>query len=116
MQVVIKKPNQDPEIVKIKKTLHEFQKIVGGRIQIVKFANFKNVKNLYLICDDEGKIKGSTPNIFWKEQNDNLCGNWIFVGQENDKLVSLTESQINYVFGYSKFYEIKEDEKCLVKN
>lgn len=116
MRVVIKRPNQDPEIVKIKNSLGEFQKIVGGIIQIVRFCDLCNGESIHIICDDEGKIKGSAPNILWEEQGDILCGNLIFVGQKKDKFGSLTERQINYIFGYSKFNEIKEDEKCLVKN
>lgn len=112
MQVVIKKPNQEPEIVKIKNSLGEFQKIVGGIIQIVRFCDSDCVGNIYLIC--KGQNKNSTPNLIW--QDETLCGNLIFVGQKKDKFGSLTERQINYIFGYSKFNEIKENEKCLVKN
>lgn len=51
--VIIKEPGRVPRHVNISDTLENFQKTVGGYIEIVTLCS-----DLVVICDEEGRIKG----------------------------------------------------------
>lgn len=57
--VCIKEPGEDPRIDPLfDNTLESFQKMVGGYIETVTIAS-----DLVLICNEEGRINGSTYNV-----------------------------------------------------
>lgn len=50
LKIVLKKVNEAPEVIEIKNTLEEKQKIVGGLIELV-YLN----EDLILVCNEERK-------------------------------------------------------------
>lgn len=106
MRVVIKEPNKAPEIREISGESEELRSIVGGYIEIVKLYPLLPV---WIICDDEGKLKGAEPN-FCLLTNDVVCGTVIFVGQKEDDIASLNEDEIDFVLGYCTMFSFKKEE------
>lgn len=57
IQVVIKKPGEDPEAASIDGSLESIQKVVGGYFEAHRFGK------LTLYCNEEGHLKYMAPNI-----------------------------------------------------
>ena len=57
--VIVKNPGRRAEPRVIPNTLQELQAIVGGHIEAVRFAS-----DCVILCNEEGKLRGMTPNIF----------------------------------------------------
>lgn len=103
MKVVIKEPKKEPEIREINNDLKVFQQIVGGRIQVVQMPFSEDI---YLVLDDEGKLKGYEPNVlFWG--GDVIVGTVIFVATKDEDFAELSEYQINAAFGYSYMFGVE---------
>lgn len=60
IKAVVKRPNEDSEIVEIENSLESLQSIVGGWIERVP-SIFNPKYDLY--CNEEGKLMGLPPNI-----------------------------------------------------
>lgn len=88
IKVVLVEPGKDPEIVEIDQTLKTLQKLVGGYIQVV----YPWDDSAVLICNEEGKMIGLTPNRYVK--GDVIFGTFIVAGAGRDMFESLTEEQI----------------------
>ena len=58
MKILIVEPRQRPRRADIPHTLDEMQRLVGGYIQAVYWFP----DPVALVCDDEGKLKGSELN------------------------------------------------------
>lgn len=88
--VLYKKVNEIPRILKIKNSLKEKQKLVGGLIEVVPYLD-----NMLIICNEEGKIYNLKANI--RFGNDYIAGDLIVVGDdyENADFKSLTANEIN---------------------
>lgn len=88
--VLYKKVNEVPRILKIKNSLREKQKLVGGLIEVVPYLD-----NMLIICNEEGKIYNLKANI--RFGNDYIAGDLIVVGDdyENADFKSLTANEIN---------------------
>ena len=67
ISALIKRPGEIPRHVNISNTLEALQKNVDGYIECVKIC-----KDIVVICDEEGRLKGKTYNC-------ELCG-YSFVG------------------------------------
>ena len=98
IRVIIVKTNKEPYTVKIKNTLEEKQKIVGGLIEFVEIEH-----NVDLICNEESKILNLDFNRIIK--NDIICGTFIIVGQKNGYSISLSRKQIQK---YKKEFALKK--------
>lgn len=73
MKVIVKRPEEQyGEIREIENTLEALQKIVGGWIECV----YNN--GSCIICNEEGKLQGLAPNIWFK--GDILVGTIIVCG------------------------------------
>ena len=55
LKIVLKKPNEEPEVIDIKNTLEAKQKLVGGLIELVYLD-----EDLILVCNEERKIRTFT--------------------------------------------------------
>lgn len=88
LRVLIKKVGEPPEEKIIKGTLNEYQKIVGGLIEVISY------EDVLLICNDEGKLLQMQPNL--KFDYDYIAGDCFFIGDdyENAEFKSLTNEQI----------------------
>lgn len=96
MKVVIKEPNKKGYIKDIEDDLNEYQKIVGGYIEVLyHFTRFE--KNLLVISNEAGKILGLDFN-FYLSLSDYLAGTCIFL---NDNLeggfCDITQSQLSFL-------------------
>ncbi len=86
--VLYKKVNKPPKEITIKNDLESMQCLVGGLIEVV---NYKD--DLLLICNEEGKINNSLPNLMF--ENDVIAGDCFFVKDtENGDFSSLVEEDI----------------------
>ena len=50
--------NSSPQTLDIRRTLENYQKLVGGYIEVLYLT-----PNTALVCDEEGKLKGKAPRI-----------------------------------------------------
>lgn len=90
IDVVVVQPFCQPSSQNIKNDLTTLQQQVGGYIEMI--SPFKD-KNICLICNEEGKIKGLPLNR--QVGNDIIAGTFIIAGVGNDgELVSLNDKQI----------------------
>lgn len=78
IKVIIKNPEDEfGRLVEIENELEVFQSIVGGYIETTGY------KNLVIICNEEGKLRGLEPNILLGK--DMLVGTIIVCGASGDE-------------------------------
>ena len=92
MRAIYKAPGKEPQRVEIGTELGVLQQIVGGYIQAVPVD-----KDVVLICNEEGKIRGLDPNFFFGAIGDMIVGPVVIVGVEGDEFVSLQEDKANEI-------------------
>ncbi len=95
INILLVRPGQYPEAIKVEHTLENLQKLVGGDIELV----YPWRDNACIVCDDEGKLKGSPLNRPL-ENYDVLAGTFLVCGLGDSDICSLTPNQM-------KFYEKK---------
>lgn len=82
MKALYFQPNEKIRPVEVKDDLKEFQELVGGYIETVQLSN-----KTILICNEEGKMKGLTPNHFLLNHKGEVCdyiaGDFFIVGASN---------------------------------
>lgn len=59
IKIIAARPGEQPEIVEISRNLKAMQGFVGGYIEA---HNFHDDPRVWLVCDEEGKLKGYPPN------------------------------------------------------
>ena len=99
IRVIVKKPGEPAEVREIENSLEAFQAIVGGRLEAVYLGD-----SLHMYIDDEGKLKGSEPNILLMMRYgriDMICGPLIIFradveGNEIDLSLSDTVRMQNF--------------------
>lgn len=91
LNVLLVEPNKLPKKIKIKNTLEEKQKLVGGYIE---YTYLNNCDDIAIICNEEGKILGLPYNR--DIGHDIIVGNFIIVGDDANigEDMSLTDEQI----------------------
>jgi hypothetical protein len=78
IKVIIKKPEDEfGRLVEVENELEVFQSIVGGYIETTGY------KNLVIICNEEGKLRGLQPNVVLGR--DMLVGTIIVCGASGDE-------------------------------
>lgn len=78
IKVIIKKPEDEfGRLVEVENDLEVFQSIVGGYIETTGY------KNLVIICNEEGKLRGLQPNVVLGR--DMLVGTIIVCGAFGDE-------------------------------
>lgn len=96
MKIILKKVNQDTQVMEIEHTLENMQHLVGGLIDYFDIEN-----DIAIIFDDEGKLKGKEPNLIITKGawTDIIVGDIFFCGVDKEKgeFISLTEEQIEYI-------------------
>jgi len=70
MKIIIVKPFTQPYTANIKGDLESMQAIVGGYIEAVYPFDDPDVA---LVCNEEGKLEGLTPNRFLLNRNNGIC-------------------------------------------
>lgn len=99
IKVLVVEPERKPYKKEIYTDLHTLQKEVGGFIEAV----YPFDDNVALICDDEGKLKGSPLNRALKDERgeiyDVIAGTFLIAGLGAEDFASLSDDLI------SKYYE-----------
>ena len=88
MRVIFKKPGKEPEVKNIKNTLKTLQNAVKGYIEILPL-----IEDIVLICNEEGKLKGLSPNINWNR--DEIVGNIVIASSCFGELKSLSDYELD---------------------
>ena len=111
--ILYKRVNENPKVLKIKNTLEEKQKLVGGLIEVVPY-----IDNMLIICNEEGKIYNLKENV--RFSNDYIAGDFFVIGDdyENGDFKSLTDEEIKKAKSdirkrsvhYTKNYNVLENE------
>ena len=86
LRVLLIEPLREPRLVEIEYTLDEMQRLVGGLIQAI----YPWDDPVALVCDDEGKLKGSTPNRML-EDYDIITGPFFICGIGEDDFISISD-------------------------
>ncbi|MBR2540372.1 MAG: DUF3846 domain-containing protein [Mogibacterium sp.] len=82
IKAIIKKPEDEfGRLVEIENELEVFQSIVGGYIETTGY------KNLVIICNEEGKLRGLQPNVVLG--CDMLVGTIIVCGASGDEFADI---------------------------
>lgn len=100
IKAVIKEENKEPKVVEIKNDLKEFQKRVGGLIDMTSVPGMEGQADI--ICNDDFLNNGSSPNIMLPEYDHVMGGCLIFVGYDpsTGASVSLTDNQTEKIMDY----------------
>lgn len=107
MKILVIEPFQVPRVKEIEKTLEAMQKVVGDYFQVV----YPFDDSIALICNEEGKNLGLTPNRALRDENgkvyDIVCGTFFLCSAppDDDDFYSLSDEQIKY---YTKLYRHPE--------
>ncbi len=72
-----------PEVVTVKNTLHTFQQLVGGFIEVIDVSD-----SVCILVNEEGKLNWLTPNR--RFGGDILVGTILIVGRDEENLASLS--------------------------
>jgi len=107
MKILIVEPMKRPKVREIDGSLESMQAVVGGTIQAV----YPFEDEVALICNDEGKMIGLSPNRFLRDEAgepyDLIHGTFFLAGLGEENFTSLTKEQIEK---YSQKYA---GEMCL---
>ena len=103
LRILIIEPSKEPYKIKIKYTLENLQKLVGGLIDIIELEN-----NVDLICNDEGKILELPINRITK--CDIIVGTFLITGHHNGETISLSKKQIRK---YKKEFNLLKHQKYI---
>ena len=95
VRIVMKKVGEEPQVMKIKNTLEEKQKLVGGLIEIVPYP--LDDEELLIVCNEEGKLLGQKPNAVF--DLDYIAGDFFVIGDDykNGDFKSVTDKQIGKI-------------------
>ena len=88
IEVLYVKPGRYPEVITMENTLEQLQARVEGNIEILSPWQ----DSVCVVCDDEGKLKGSPLNRSL-EDYDILAGCFLICGVKGENLCSLTPCQ-----------------------
>lgn len=93
MRIVIKKPGEPAEARNVPNTLEEWQRLVGGYIEVVTLT-----PHLLMIVNEEGKILGLPDNFTW--HGDFIKGNAVFVGVKDDEFFDIDRGLEEDLIGF----------------
>lgn len=93
MRAIIKEVGKAPVVKDIENTLDALKSLVGGYIEVVRLED-----NILLICNEEGKIQGLSPNF--SMGYDTIVGTAVFVSFDGkEDFTDLDDWQIEYLMG-----------------
>lgn len=95
VKIVMKKVGEEPQVMKIKNTLEEKQKLVGGLIEVIPYP--LDDEELLVVCNEEGKLLGQKPNAVF--DLDYIAGDFFVIGDDykNGDFKSVTDKQIEKI-------------------
>lgn len=85
----------EPEVREIPNEGDAFRELIGGYMELVPLKEYEDGRQLLVVCDEEGKLKGKNPNfplIYNGALYDWACGDVVltmgygeeFVGADSD--------------------------------
>jgi len=108
INVLIKRPYQDAEVVEVKNELSVFQEIVGG---LIEKAPLPGTSGVDIYVNEEGKLFQFDGNFFLPEYRDCVVGVAFLCSCDDDgNMTSLTDSQIEAAKNYIDAYALKNGE------
>lgn len=87
MLVAIKKPLEPIEYKEISNDIDTLQEIIGGYVEANKFDKY------LCLCDEDGKLKGKTENLYSLKLGVFLVGNLIFCEQDGEEFSSIKDRE-----------------------
>ncbi len=115
IKVLVVEPGKDPYVQEIDGSLKSMQALVGGYIETVPILDEPGPAPAEIVCNEEGKLLGLTPNRLLKDSRgvpyDVVCGTFFVAGVNDGDFASLTDAQIAlYKSKYSreKLYELPD--------
>lgn len=91
IRVLVKAPREGVRIRLIENSAESFQKVIGCRT----VSNVMLDDDLTLLVDDDGKLKGSAPNL--TIPGDVVVGTVIFAGVKGDRLTSISAKNLRRI-------------------
>lgn len=85
IEVLIKEPGKEPELIETENTHEALQALVGGNIEFVTVVPDR----LVMLVDDEGKMKGKKGNFFFSKLDDFIVGTAVFLGTDGEEFASI---------------------------
>lgn len=115
MKVLVVETMKKPYVKEINGTLKEMQTIVGGYIE-----GFPIFEDVYVFCNDEGKIQGLKPNraVFDEDGNvvDIICGTFFLCSlNEGEDLSDELISKYTELFGVGHYIFKFSNDVCAFK-
>lgn len=106
IRVLLVEPLEKPRVLEIKHTLENLQKLAGGTLQAI----YPWDDPVAIVCDDEGKLKGSMPNRALVDDEgepyDIICGSFFLCGIGKDDFISISEKLAEKYAGVFRYPEM----------
>lgn len=103
IKCLLKEPSKEAVEIEIEDTLENYQKLVGGDIEVVSIGRYRNIlpENIVFVVNDVGLIIGLKPNIM--HGINYIAGN-IVVAKTNSlgEFIDLTKEDIKLANAYLK--------------
>ena len=106
------KPDEIPSLIEFEESLENLQRYVGGNIEIIQPFEDDDVD---VIINEEGKLIELTPNLYYG-QHDILCGNVIFIRNEEGESASITKEDEELLKIAVPKITIPEEKANMLKN
>lgn len=100
MKVVGKMFGKRPEVMEIENELKDLQGFVGGHIEVPFISPALRDRNIVVVVNEEGKLRGSQPTLALVHDGeviDCLVGQLFFCSTDKDDFASLNDEQIKYI-------------------
>ncbi len=101
IKCLLKEPSKEAVEIEIEDTLENYQKLVGGDIEVVSIGRYRNIlpENIVFVVNDVGLIIGLKPNIM--HGINYIAGN-IVVAKTNSlgEFIDLTKEDIKLANAY----------------
>lgn len=101
IKCLLKEPSKEAVEIEIEDTLENYQKLVGGDIEVVSIGRYRNIlpENIVFVVNDVGLLIGLKPNIM---HGLNYLASNIVVAKTNSlgEFISLTDKDIKLTKSY----------------
>ena len=113
MLVGVKYPRAPIEFIEIPhlEGCEEYKKLI--RCEVLDYVSHPAIKDVYILCDDVGKLVGLSPNFRIPEYRDIIVGTAVFVGvkhgvgeyKESD-FCGLSKKQVKELIAYLNWEDV----------
>lgn len=107
LTAIIKEPGRAPEIVEIPDELENYQRIVDGYIECVRWDD-----EHVLIVNEEGKLRGMDKNF--RYGGDIIAGTAIWIGVDGEDFTDIQPGLIDEVGSFTGVYQYAQEDETAV--